>query len=243
MSKSKSLSRTEIAAALAKHDATLVTDLLRQADIAAAAVKSGSNVELRKAAHVKALKEANAVELVRVAAAQDDILPLGSAIAAVSDEIMERGFNTDEALKAMDAFLKIKLASEAETSIQELVRTLVFRTMDLAAAEQGEDFPEHTNMSIDVPELGKRFVREGCGRKDASFDVDALQAALDPEVFAAITAEQVVVTRFVDHDALAAAVLANPDLLETVREAVLPGGWKSARLMIRDIPAHDDTEG
>lgn len=235
----KSLSPAEVAAVLAKHDATLVADLLAQADGVAATLKKGSNVELRKAAHRKALKEANAVELVRVAEAQDDILPLGSAIAAASDEIMERGFSTEEAEKAMDAFLKIKLASEAETAIQELVRTLVFRTMDLAAEEQGEEFPEHTNMSIDVPELGKRFVREGCGRKDASFDVAALQAALDPEVFASITTEKVVVTRVVDHDALTVAVLANPELLETVREAVLPGSWKSARLMVRDIPAED----
>jgi hypothetical protein len=238
----KSLSRTEIAAALAKHDATLVADLLSQVDAAAATLKKGSNVEVRKAAHRKALEEANAVELVRVAEAQDDILPQGSGLAAKSAEVMERGLSEEEALLAMDTFLKIKLAGEAETAIAELVRTLVFRSMDLAAAEQGEEFPEHTNMSIDVPELGKRFVREGAGRKTASLDIEALRRSLDPEIFAAITTEQVVVTRVIDETALTAAVLENPDLLENVRAAVSPGGWKSARLMIRDIPIHDTQE-
>lgn len=233
---SKSPATTSAATALAKlNEATLVADLLKQADQAAAALKSGSNVELRKAAHRKNLKEANAVELVRVAQAQDDILPQGSGIAAKSDEIMERGFNEDEALLAMDTFLKIALAVEAETSIKELIRTLVFRTMDLGAAEQGEEFPEHTNMELAVPELGKRFVREGCGRKDATFDVAALQESLDPETFAAITTEKV--TRVVDHDALTAAVLADPSIMEKVRDSVVSGGWKAPRLSVRDIPA------
>lgn len=235
----KSLTRTEIAALLAKHDKNMVKDILAQVDAAAAIEKKGTNVELRKAAHRKALKENNAIELNKVTAAQDRMLPAGQQLASQSEQIMETGLDVEQAAVAMQSYLDGKLVAETQTAIQELVRTLVFRSMDLAAAEEGEEFPEQTNMVLDVPELGKRFCREGAGRKPASIDLDALRAAVGEELFAEITTEKVVVTREINEDALSVAVLANPELLEQVRDAVLPGDWKPARLMVRDIPAQE----
>ena len=236
----KSLSRTEIAAILAKHDASLVADLLSQVDVASAIEKKGNNVELRKAATRKALAQNNKIEQTKVAEAHDVELSRGQRLAAASDSIMETGLDTEQALQAMEAYVSGKLVLETQTAIQDLVKSLVYRSMDLSLAEQGEEFPEQTNAVLDVPEMGKRFTREGCGRKPAEFDLDALRAAVGDEMFAQITAQKVEVV--VDHDALTAAVLADPSLLETVRNAVVPGEWKSPRLMVRDIPASDDNQ-
>lgn len=238
----KSLSRTEIAAILAKHDAGLVADLLAEVDGASAISKKGNNVELRKAGTRKALAENNKIVQTKVSEGADMMLAKGQRLAAAADSIMENGLDTEQAEQAMQAYVSGKLVVETQGAIQDLVKSLVYRSMDLQAEEQGEEFPEHTSMSLDVPELGKRFVREGCGRKDATIDIEALRAALSPEVFASITAEKVVVTRVIDEAALTAAVLENPALLENVRDAVVPGDWKSPRLMVRDIPAVDPNQ-
>jgi hypothetical protein len=111
--------------------------------------------------------------------------------------------------------------------------------MDLAFEESGEEFPEHANGFIDVPELGKRFCREGAGRKEATVDFKALRAAVGDELFAEITREKIEIKYELNEATLAAAVLANPDLLEQVRETVVPGDWKSPRLMVRDIPVNE----
>ena len=102
MAKNSTLTPAQLTSLLAKHDASLVADLLKQVDAAAAIEKKGTNVELRKAAHRKNLKENNSIELTKVAEAQDVILPHGAEIAAKSDAIMDRGFTEDEAAMAMD---------------------------------------------------------------------------------------------------------------------------------------------
>ena len=238
----KNLSPAEIVAVLAQHDATLVKDLLAEVDVASAISKKGNNVELRKAGTRKALAENNKIVQTQVAEASDVMLSRGQRLAAAADSIMENGLDTEQAFQAMQAYVSGKLVVETQASIQDLVKSLVYRSMDLSMAEQGEEFPEQTNAVLDVPELGKRFSREGAGRKAATFDLEALRAAVGDEVFEKITAEKVVVTREVDEAALTAAVLADPSLLETVRDAVVPGDWKTTRLIVRDIPASDDNQ-
>ena len=218
---------------------SLVKDILAEIDRASAVEKKGSNVETRKAAHRKALKEANAVEIAKVNEAQELMLPLGTELAQASDEVMVNGLTDEQAKTAMQSYLAGKLVAETQTAIQELVKTLVFRSMDLAAEEMGEEFPEMTNMTIDVPETGKRFCREGAGRKDAEIDFDALMAAVGPEVFAQITTQKVEITHEINDSALRLAILEHPELMEQVRDAVVPGSWKSPRLMVRDIPANE----
>jgi hypothetical protein len=233
------LSTDEIVALLKKHDKNVVKNILKQVDTAAALEKRGNNVELRKAAMQKAVAESNSVAIAEFTAATDKIVPLGQELAADSDEIIAGGLNEEQVVTAMNLFLSVKLATEGADAMKDMVRNMVFRSMDLAAAEEGEEFPEHTNMVMDVPEIGKRFCREGAGRKDAEFDMDKLRAAVGDEVFFAITAEKVEVTRVVDDQALSVAILANPQLMEQMRDAVKPGDWKSARLMVRDIPANE----
>jgi hypothetical protein len=217
-------------------NSTVLKDLLAQVDAAAAIEKKGNNVELRKAAHRKNLAQNNKIELAKVGDALKTMLPLGKKIAKKSDQIMDEGVTDEDAVEMMESYLAGKLVSEAQTAIQEMVKTLVFRAMDLSAAEQGEEFPEQTNMVLDVPELNKRFCREGVGRKEPELDQEKLIATIGEDLWNQIS---VAGPREISESKLAAAVVDNPELLEQVRSAVKPGDWKSPRLMVRDIPANE----
>jgi hypothetical protein len=235
----KALSTNEIVEMLKKHDKNVVKNILKQVDTASALEKSGNNIELRKAAMREALKDSNDVVTTKFNEAVNQLVPLGQELSANGDEIIANGLNEDEIITAMNLYLSVKLATEGAESMKDMVRSMVFRSMDMAAAEQGEEFPEHTNMIMDVPALGKKFCREGAGRKDAEFDMDKLRALVGDEVFFAITTEKVKVTREVDDQALSVAILSNPQLMEQLRDAVKPGDWKPARLMVRDMSPNE----
>lgn len=233
----KAIETDKLVAMLKKHDKEVVKNLLAKVDTAAALEKRGNNVDLRKAAMRKALAENNEIALAELSDALDAIIPLGQELAEQFDEVEVKGLNEENIVTAMTAYLKVKMASEGAGTLHDLVRQMVFRSMDLAAAEDGEEFPEHTNMVMDVPALGKRFCREGAGRKEAEFDMDKLRAVVGDELFSKVTVAKV--TYKVDETALSTAILANPELMEQLRDAVKPGDWKSARLMVRDIPANE----
>lgn len=238
--KSKALAIAALSEALAKQKTGYIANLLAQIDADILQTqKQGNNVETRKAAINKALAEANKKAVADHFKAFKNVPAQAQAIAAFAPEASERGLDSDEAVVAMRQVLDIKLAKEMADASYEAVKALVFNSMNLAFAEQGEEFPEHTNGQIDVPELGKRFCREGAGRKDASIDMDKLAAIVGEDVFNQITAEKVTVERVVDEDALAAAINANPALMEQVRAAVKPGDWKTPRFWVRDIPASE----
>lgn len=208
--------------------------------------KVGSNVETRKAAHLASLVKANkkvkgcTADLAPTAEALKGFVAKAKAVAAFIETAMEEGLTEEQAVLVMSEALDVKLIKEFADATYDAAKTAVFRTMDVAAAEMGEEFPEQTAMTLDVPQTGKRFCREGVGRKPASLDEEKLAELIGAEAWEAITTEQVIpatVVRVIDETKLAAAVADNPALLEQVREAVIPGDWKTPRLMIRDIPA------
>lgn len=232
-----------LVAALDGYVAQIVADVDAKA---LATEKRGSNVETRKAAHLAALVKANK----KVKGCADDLAPTSAtikafpakarAIAAFIEAAMEEGLTDEQAVLVMSEALDIKLIKEFVDATYDAAKAAVYRTMDAAAEEAGEEFPSQTAMVLDVPELGKRFCREGVGRKPATLDEEKLAELVGQEVWEQITTEQVIpatVVRVIDEAKLAAAVNENNALLEQVREAVIPGDWKTPRLMIRDIPA------
>ena len=238
--KSKALAKAALAEILPQKGNGYIADILAAADAAALQTqKLGNNVETRKAAIRKALADANKKAVADHVKACKNLPAQAAEVALRGDEIAENGMSDEDAVLTMRQALDIKLAKELADASYEAIKALVYRSMDLAFAEAGEEFPEHTNGYIDVPELGKRFCREGAGRKEATLDDAKLAELLGEELFAAVTTEKVVVTRVVDEDKLAAAVADNPALLEQVRAAVKPGDWKSPRFWVRDIPANE----
>ena len=242
----KAISVSDLAALLAAAKTGYVAEILAEEERKALAVeKRGSNAETRKANLVKALiKAAKKVkgctaDLAPAAQAVRSFLPESKVVAPIVERAVESGagLTDEETVLVAKQVIDGKLVKELVDATYDAARAAIYRTMDLVAEAEGEEFPEHTNVVIDVPELGKRLAREGAGRKEASLDEEKLRGLVDDDVWAAVTTEHVV--RVVDESKLTAAVLADPALLEKVRAATEAGGWKSPRLMVRDIPAKE----
>lgn len=244
---SKAISVGDLAELLASARTGYIAEILAEEERKALATeKRGTNAATRKANLIKALVKASK----KVKGCTTDIAPAATAtkgfVAAsrVVAPIVERAVESGEGLTDEETVLVAKqvidgkLVKELVDATYDAAKAAIFRTMDVVAEEAGEAFPEHTNVEIEVAELGKRLVREGCGRKEASLDEDRLREIVGEEVWAGITSEHVV--RAVDEAKLSRAILADPALLEQVRSATEPGGWKSPRLVIRDIQPENE---
>lgn len=242
----KALAPSDASALIASLDG-YVAQIVADVDAKALATeKRGSNVETRKAAHLAALVKTNkkvkgsSADLAPTAKAIKGFVAKAKAMAAFVESAVESGLTEEQAVIAMSVALDGKLINEFVAATYDATKSAVYASMDAAAAEAGEEFPAQTAMTLDVPETGKRFCREGVGRKPATLDEEKLAELIGEKAWEAITTEQVIpatVVRVIDESKLAAAVNDNPALLEQVREAVIPGDWKTPRLMIRDIPA------
>jgi hypothetical protein len=246
MSKSKSISVSDLASLIASARTGYIAEILAEEEAKALAVeKSGSNAATRKANLVKALVKATkkvkgcTEDLAPAAQAVRDFLPESKVVAPIVERVVEtgNGLDDEEIVLVAKQVVDGKQVKELVDATYDAAKAAIFRTMDLVAEEAGEEFPEHTNVEIEVVELGKKLVREGAGRKDASLDEELLRDIVGEDVWSEITSEHVV--RVVDEEKLAKAALKHGDLLEQVREATRAGGWKSPRLMVRDITPNE----
>lgn len=134
----------------------------------------------------------------------------------------------DQKLREIDDFLKARRDTHKE---------LVFTAIDEQLRARGIDDPENQNGEIVVPELGKKFKREGAGFKDATLDLKALEALLGEDA-KKVFKERIVpatVVKDVDEEALGKLILEDPKVLEKVRSVLIPGGLKPARFVVRDM--------
>jgi hypothetical protein len=199
--------------------------------------KVGSNVETRKAAWRAAAVKAGKKAIAPVLKAAEQQPKLAKLVAVIATDSDAHVLDEQEVVLVAEQILAGKLLEEWIKATYETAKGLVFGSLDAEFAAQGEEFPQHIDGYIDVPELGKRLVREGTGRKDSTLDEDKLRELIGEDAFNAISVE--VTSRQIDETLLAAAAAENPALLEDVRAAVKVGDWKSPRLMIRDIPADE----
>lgn len=243
---SKSISVSDLASLLAAAKTGYIAEILEDEEKKALAVeKAGSNAATRKANLVKALVKATkkvrgcTEDIAPAAQAVKEFLPESKVVAAVTEKAAaeNRGLTDDEVILVAKQVVDGKLVKELVDATYDAAKSAIFRTMDEVAAEAGEEFPEHSNVWIDVPELRKRLSREGAGRKEATLNEDKLREIVGEDVWEEITSEHVV--RVVDEAKLSKAALKHRDLLEQVRQATEAGGWKSPRLMVRDIPASE----
>ena len=137
----------------------------------------------------------------------------------------------------MSQALAVRTLVDIAQVVQEQVKSVVFEHFDSALAEQGHPDPQNVNASLDVPELGMSLRREGAGYSSPMIDeqklADLLGDAVETVYVTKVIPAQEV--RVLDEDLLMNLVSNQPELLEKVREALIPGSPKKARLNLRNL--------
>lgn len=112
----------------------------------------------------------------------------------------------------------------------ELIRTRLFNHFTTDAKLKGLPEPEWEPGEVEVPSLGRKFVRQG-GRAKNTIDLDALREAMGKDWDTVVKGRLVAAVNIPEHieytldeDKLLAAVNQNPKLMEIVRDCVVPGG-------------------
>lgn len=120
----------------------------------------------------------------------------------------------------------------------DYVRSAVFSVVTEKNASEGKEDPEHEKGEIRVLSLGKRFCKEGGGRKDPVLNTDLLQEFLSKEEWeSCYEIEHVPAHTEVKFSIEKMMKLAesDPSILEKIRKSLTPGDWKSNSFTVRDI--------
>lgn len=109
------------------------------------------------------------------------------------------------------------------TARKDTIKSLVFQAIIEEAAQNGAEDPELANGEIVVEELGRRFTREGAGPGKPTIDLKKLKEVLGDDAKKVVKVEIPKPVEVLDEDALNDLLSGNPDLIESVRKALVPG--------------------
>lgn len=113
-------------------------------------------------------------------------------------------------------------------------------TAKVAAANPKEPFPEYVSESIEVPDLGLRFCKEGAGRKTPLLDYQELRSQVGEEVWERCVLTVDVPAHTETHfseDLFKAEMLKDPALMTKLQAALRPAGWSVGSYTVRKIKA------
>jgi hypothetical protein len=142
-----------------------------------------------------------------------------------------------EAAATMSEIMQIKTGIEFLEARKEWIREAVFSSINEKLAAQGVEDPEKHNGEIEIPSLGKKFTREGCGPRPPVLDERKLAELLGDDVDTVFdTVEVPAHTKQVfSEEKFLVALGQNPALMEILEESLKDGGWKSGSFHQRDM--------
>jgi hypothetical protein len=119
-------------------------------------------------------------------------------------------------------------------------REAIFAHITEMNKKAGKSDPEHTPGEAPVVKLGKKFTREG-GKLKARLDEDKLRGILGEDTWLKISQEveyapvEARVELELDETKLLSLVKTDPSVLEKMKDCIIPGGYGSSKLMLREI--------
>lgn len=129
------------------------------------------------------------------------------------------------------------------------LKRIVFEavTAKVAAADPDEPHPDQVSGFIAVPEMGKKFCKEGMGRAAPLLKIESdgsgpgLRETLGEAVWAQVTTTRTVpavpahqVTELSDV-LLMAKAMQDPEVMTKLEAALIDAGWKSGSFTVRDL--------
>lgn len=204
-----------------------------------APASSRSTVATRKAAQRKAIEE---FDLDRLIALQDKMKKIIDVLTANELDSGTAVLSAEKAQALMAEFLDVREIAELLDVRKEMIREAVFAHLDALAEARGEPDPANTNGALEVPELGKKFCREGTGYGTPVVDEQRLQALLGDRWLDACDEEvvpEVYIPERIEYRLSVEKVLdmarRDPAVLEALRSCLVPGKRKTPRMTVRDM--------
>ncbi len=191
----------------------------------------------RKAQIARALDPDN-LDLDELIALQEKLEGVVDRILANRIDPLEEGeLSPDELYRFMVEALEQQDVKRLLEIRYKMLRTRVFAHITAVHEANGVDDPEHTPGEARVPQLRKRFCREG-GKAKATLDHQRLAEALGPERAAKVIRTEVIpehTESYLDEDALLDLVREDYTVMEMIRDCVISAGYGVARFCIRDL--------
>lgn len=238
---SSAVALTNVQNYLAQGDyARALGTILREADIAVADKVVGKNKAQRKAALAKAVAN---YDVETLAPLQELMQNYVDNIARI--ELTEaRELTVEEKRLLMTEHESLKPIQEFLESRRDDIREMAFAGIDAELAAGGVENPATTSGKLVVAELGKKFCKEGAGYKDPSLDHKKLLKLLGDDAKKVVKVEHVpatTVTTF-SEEKLMELAQEKPEVMELIRQALIPGAPKSPRFQVRPLSADDLAE-
>jgi hypothetical protein len=149
-----------------------------------------------------------------------------------------RELTSDEAKALMQEFLDSRDFEIVFEARRKATKQMVFNSLTAENIRNNVPEPDNHNGYIEVPEVGKKFCREGTGRTTPFLRVWSLEEILGKEDYNKVM-DKVKVPAHTDlvfnEEKLMALCQERPELLEKVRRAIDIGVVKNPRFVIRDI--------
>jgi hypothetical protein len=149
-----------------------------------------------------------------------------------------RELTADEAVALMQEFLDAEDFKITFTARREATKRMVFNHLTAENIRKHVSEPDNHNGWLEVPELHKKFCREGTGRHEPILSENLLKDFLGEEdwnkvIDVEVIPEQTVET--INDEKLMALARKNPKVLEKVREALVLGEVKNPKFQVRNI--------
>ena len=199
-----------------------------------------SNLESRKSDWQKAIEKFDVEKLVEL---QEKMENYVDEIAV--RELPETPVVLDEKQRygLMKEHIDLTTIKEVLEARRDFIKAAVFQSLTQENIEAGIEDPENQNGKIEVPELKKVFCREGTGRSNPSINEEKLEELLGEEIWEKVVdrvnVPEVVIPAHTETnlnvDKLMAVATEDPQLLEKLRESLVPGKYKSPKFMVRDL--------
>lgn len=204
----------------------LTLDKIRaEANAGAAEKKAKSTIATRKKALAKAVEGLDLEVLGKVDEAAktyvDQIATIDAEPHALADT---------EALALAEEYNRLRLLAEFLDTRKDAIKQAIFGHIDVTvgAGEKGE---------VKVEQAGITLRREGGGQADPAIDVDGLVEALGDDADGLFEEVHIParVERTFSEDRLIELAAKRPEVLETVREHLVPGKARPEKFVVREI--------
>ena len=153
-----------------------------------------------------------------------------------------RTLTQEEAHGLMREWLDQRDMAEFLAARLQMIKEVVSTHVTAEHARDGDVDPEHQNGSIAVSDLGYRFSKERCGRKDSKVNEKKLQELLGDDWESVCEVEEVprkIIPKHKDYtfspEKMMRLAQKDPKALEKLIECLEVGGWKNPVIMVRPI--------